>query len=86
MDIYISNLETSISETELKKLFGCFGLIRSATVIRDRNTRQPTGYGIVVMDRSEAAEKAFETLDGKRLKGQPVRLSRTMPRLSSRSA
>ena len=81
MHIYLSNLSPEVTEQELSTLFGRFGKVHSATLVKDRRTQQAKGYGIVEMERSEEAERAITALGGKRLKGQAIHLSKNWPRL-----
>ena len=77
MEIYIGNLASEITAEALRTLFGRFGKVDSAAIIKDRRTGQSKGLAIVVMPIPREAEQAIASLDGKRLKGRGVVVSRT---------
>lgn len=55
----------TMNDTELHDEFSKFGKIDSATVIRDRDTRESKGYGYVKFKYFSEAAKAFENADKK---------------------
>ncbi len=63
MNIYISNLRSSIGNDELTKLFSPFGNVKSAEIINDGFTGQSRGFGYVEMENEEEAKKAIEALN-----------------------
>ena len=71
MKISIGNLDQSVTEEELSKLFETIGEISSLTIKRDKKTRASLGYGSVEMEDS-IAEKAISTLNGKELHGKAI--------------
>ncbi len=79
MELYLSNLASEITTEALRTLFGRFGQVESAVIIKDRRTGQSKGMGIVVMANAREAEKAMANLNGKRLKGQVVGVSKIPP-------
>lgn len=81
MQIYLSNLTEALSADDLEQLFGHFGPVNRVALVRDRITKKPTGYAVVEMVRAQDAEEAIKVLEGKKLKGQTVRLNRNWPRL-----
>ncbi len=50
MNIYVGNLPYSVTEDELKNMFGEFGEVSSANIITDRYTGQSKGFGFVERD------------------------------------
>ena len=55
MNIYISNLDTALTDTDLANLFNPYGEVHSATVAIDGFTSKSRGFGYVNMpDHSEA--------------------------------
>ena len=64
MKLYVGNLGSTITDTELQ-LLAEHGSVNSAKVVRDQDTRQPRGFGFVEMADMEA-KKAMELLNGKR--------------------
>ena len=56
MNIYIGNLPYSISEDELRDLFGAHGEVSSANIIMDRDSGRSKGFGFVEMPEKAQAE------------------------------
>ena len=77
--IYLGNLPTSASEDDVRKLFGQHGDVASVSLINDRETGRPRGFGFVEME-PEAAKKAIEALDGTDFGGHSLRVNEARDR------
>ena len=77
--IYLGNLPVSASENDVKDLFGNYGEVASVTLITDRETGSPRGFGFVEME-SEAAVRAIEALDGTDFGGRTLRVNEARDR------
>lgn len=77
--IYLGNLPTSASEEDVRNLFGQHGDVAKVSLITDRETGQPRGFGFVEME-SEAAAKAIEALDGCEFGGRTLRVNEARDR------
>lgn len=77
--IYLGNLPTTASEDDVKTLFGRHGEVAKVSLITDRETGQPRGFGFVEME-SEAADKAIEALDGCDFGGRTLRVNEARDR------
>ena len=80
MNIYVGNLSYKATEDDLKSAFSRFGEVTSASIIRDRVSRQPKGFGFVEMAVKAEAEKAIKELDGVPLKGREIKVNEARPR------
>ena len=80
MRIHVGSLPYSYGDQELLNLFATFGLVRSARVMRDRETGQSRGFGFVEMDDAEAARGAIAGLNGQRVDAQTLRVSEARER------
>src|ERR1700683_3521541 len=69
--IYVGNLPFSANEGEIRELFGQHGAVDSVSLIMDRETGRPRGFGFVEMSR-EHATRAIQTLNGKDMGGGPL--------------
>lgn len=74
MRIYITNLRAEVTDEDLKAHFEVAGEVSSAMVVKTKTTNEPTGFGFVDMLEESAALKAYKLLDGKPLKGNPLKL------------
>ncbi len=73
--IYIGNLPFSVTEQELRDLFGRHGSIDSVNVITDRETGRARGFAFVEMSEESAASDAIRALDGSEMGGRPLRVN-----------
>ncbi|CAN4095371.1 unnamed protein product [Withania somnifera] len=64
-NVYVKNLSDSTTDDELKNVFGEFGTITSAVVMRDADGKSK-GFGFVNFENADAAAKAVEALNGKK--------------------
>jgi RNA recognition motif-containing protein len=80
MNIYVGNLAHDVVEDELRQAFASFGEVSKVTIIKDRLTGEPRGFAFVEMPKKEEAEAALSSLNGKPLKGRPIKISEARPR------
>ncbi|MHC4636222.1 MAG: RNA recognition motif domain-containing protein [Planctomycetota bacterium] len=86
MNIHIGNLSADTSEDDLRKAFEPFGRITSITIIKDKFSGNPLGFGFVEMPGNKQAQQAVEALNRTRIKGRVVMVSATKPRIERRNA
>jgi RNA recognition motif-containing protein len=72
--IYVGNLPFSATEDSVRTLFAQYGTVESVTLINDRETGRPRGFGFVEMARGDAA-KAIQSLNGQDMGGRPLRVN-----------
>jgi RNA recognition motif-containing protein len=80
--LYVGNLPFSVTEDELRSLFEKHGGVQSVSVISDRDTGRPRGFGFVEMEEASQAESAMRALDGTQLGGRSLRVSEAQDRRS----
>jgi cold-inducible RNA-binding protein len=76
--IYVGNLPFSSTEEEIRSMFAQFGDVTSVSIITDRETGSPRGFGFVEME--EGADKAISALDNTELGGRNLRVNEAKPR------
>ncbi|XP_060202633.1 polyadenylate-binding protein 2-like [Lycium barbarum] len=64
-NVYVKNLADSTTDDELKSVFGEYGIITSAVVMRDADGKSK-GFGFVNFENADDAAKAVESLNGKK--------------------
>ena len=74
MNIYVGNISYAATEIDLEELFGEYGQVASATIIRDRYDGRSKGFGFVEMENQEDGERAIEALDGQEMMGRPLKV------------
>jgi RNA recognition motif-containing protein len=71
-DIYVGNLDSKITEDELRKIFEPCGAVQQVTIPRDSETGQPRGFAYVEMQDEMDADDAIYELNGSLLRGRPL--------------
>lgn len=80
MNIYVGNLANGVADTHLRELFGRYGNVSSAVIIKDKITREPRGFGFVEMDSNEEANAAINGLNGSEYEGRVLKVNEARPR------
>ncbi|XP_054777242.1 polyadenylate-binding protein 8-like [Prosopis cineraria] len=65
-NVFVKNLSESTSDEDLKKIFGEFGAITSAVVMRDGDGKSKC-FGFVNFENADDAARAVEALNGKKV-------------------
>ncbi|MCC6202112.1 MAG: RNA-binding protein [Gammaproteobacteria bacterium] len=79
-NIYVGNLPTQATEDELKQAFARFGQVSSVSIIRDKFTRQPRGFGFVEMASKDEAKAAITGMNGQQMHGKSLNVKEARPR------
>lgn len=80
MDIYVGNLNWKATEDELKNLFGTYGEVTKANIVKDKMTRRSKGYGFVEFASDSDANNAINELNGKEFLGRNLVVNEAKPR------
>ncbi|MFL6548859.1 MAG: RNA recognition motif domain-containing protein [Povalibacter sp.] len=72
--IYVGNLPFSADEAAVRALFEQHGTVESVSLINDRDTGRPRGFGFVEMPRADAA-RAIQNLNGQDMGGRPLKVN-----------
>ena len=84
MKIYVGNLSYEVTEEDLRQEFGAFGEVTSVSVIIDKYSGRPKGFGFVEMASKSEAEAAITSLNGKTLKDRTIVVNESRPRADNR--
>ncbi len=71
--IFVGNLPFSATEDEVRELFAQYGTVSKVTLVADRHTGQPRGFGFVEME-AQGGQQAIATLNGQEFGGRPLRV------------
>jgi RNA recognition motif-containing protein len=77
--IYVGNLPFTADENQVRELFAAHGTVESVSIITDRDTGRPRGFGFVEMSRADAS-RAIQMLNGKDMGGRPLRVNEAQER------
>jgi len=80
MNIYVGNLAREVTDEDLKQAFGAFGQVATATLIKDKFSGEPRGFGFVEMPNNTEAQAAITGMNGKDLKGRNISVNEARPR------
>jgi RNA recognition motif-containing protein len=72
--LYVGGLAEATSDCQLRDLFGAYGTVIRAHVIRHKHSEKSAGYGFVEMGSGEQARHAVSTLEGTLFEGNCLRL------------
>jgi cold-inducible RNA-binding protein len=81
--IYVGNMPFSMSEDSLRTLFSGHGDVQSVSVITDRETGRPRGFGFVEM--TSGASEAIKALNNHEIDGRALTVNEARPREESGS-
>jgi len=78
MKLYVGNLAWKLDDNGLKELFAAYGATE-ANVIKDKFSGRSKGFGFVVIEDDEAANKAISELHEKEIEGRALTVSEARP-------
>ncbi|HJZ58948.1 MAG TPA: RNA-binding protein [Gemmataceae bacterium] len=76
--LYVGNLPFDANADELREMFSAYGRVLSATLVTDRETGRPRGFGFVEM--AEGAEEAIQALHLAQFGGRSLTVNEAKPR------
>lgn len=78
--LYVGNLSFSTTEAGLRAAFEAHGQVASASIVMDRETGRPRGFGFVEMPNDQEAQNAIAKMDGSTLDGRPLKVNVAKPK------
>lgn len=81
--LYVGNLPYETNESDLQTLFEGAGQVSTITIIRDRATGRPRGFGFVEMGDAEGAQRAITELNQHQYGGRSLTVNEAKPMASS---
>ena len=78
--LYVGNLPYNTVDADLQALFSQAGTVKSAQVIKDRQSGRSKGFGFVEMSSAEEAQSAITMFHGKDYSGRPLTVNIARPR------
>ena len=72
--LYVGGLSESTSDCQLRDLFGAYGTVARAFVVRHKYSGKSAGYGFVEMGSGKQAADAVVALEGTQFEGHALRL------------
>ena len=78
--LYVGNLPYNTADADLQSMFSAAGTVKSAQVIKDRESGRSKGFGFVEMSSTEEANAAINMFHGKDFNGRPLTVNLARPR------
>ncbi len=80
MQIFVGNLAPDVEESDLLALFQAFGQVKSVQIARELFSGTSKGFGFVEMPGKAHSMAAISGLNGKDLKGKPLKVNESRPK------
>ncbi len=81
MNIYVGNLSYETTEADLRSEFEAFGAVSKVSIVTDRDTGRPRGFGFVEMDDDAQARAAIAGLNGKQVGCRALSVNEARPKV-----
>ena len=78
--IFVGNLPFSVTEEQLRSMFGAHGGVDHVSLVTDRDTGQFRGFAFVEMTNASEADKAITALNGSDLGGRTLNINEARPK------
>lgn len=79
-NIFVGNLSFGATEEGVRSLFEAHGTVERVSIVTDRDTGQPRGFGFVEMTNDSEAEKAIAALNGREHGGRDLNVNEAHPK------
>jgi len=80
MNIYVGNLPFDVTDAQLQAEFEAYGAVTKVSIVADRDTGRPRGFGFVEMSDDAQARAAIDALNGKQISGRALTVNEARPR------
>lgn len=83
--LYVGNLAFGATEEDIRREFENLGIhAESITIMRDRDSGQPRGFGFVEVADDAEIQKAIASLNGKDIMGRAIVVNEARPQSAKR--
>jgi RNA recognition motif-containing protein len=72
--LYVGNLPFTATEDAVRTLFAAHGSVEKVSLIADRDTGRPRGFGFVEMSNADAS-RAMQALNGREYDGRALKIN-----------
>src|SRR6202453_3774402 len=79
-NIFVGNLSFGVTEDAVRSLFEQYGAVERVSIVTDRDTGQPRGFGFVEMSANADADRAIAELNGRELDGRALNVNEARPK------
>ena len=79
-NIFVGNLSFGATDASLRSLFEAYGPVERVSIVTDRDTGQPRGFGFVEMTNDAEADQAIAALNGREHGGRDLNVNEARPK------
>jgi cold-inducible RNA-binding protein len=79
-NIYVGNLSFGATEDAVRSLFEAYGAVDRVSIVTDRDSGQPRGFGFVEMTNDREGDQAIAALNGRDLDGRQLNINEARPK------
>jgi RNA recognition motif-containing protein len=77
--LYVGNLPFTATDDSVRSLFAKHGTVEKVSLITDRDSGRPRGFGFVEMSNADAS-RAMQALNGTELEGRALKVNEAQDR------
>jgi len=79
-NIFVGNLSFGATEDSVRSMFEAYGAVDRVSIVTDRETGQPRGFGFVEMSEDAEGDRAISELNGRELDGRSLNVNEARPK------
>ncbi len=79
-NIFVGNLSFGTTEQDLRSLFEAYGAVDRVSIVTDRDSGQPRGFGFVEMSSDTEGDKAIAAMNGREVGGRALNVNEARPK------
>ena len=79
-NIFVGNLSFGATEDAVRSMFEQYGAVERVSIVTDRDSGQPRGFGFVEMSVNAEADRAIAELNGRELDGRALNINEARPK------
>jgi len=80
MNIFVGNLSRDVTEDDLLTAFSAYGKVDRVSILKDKFSGEPRGFGFVEMPAKAEAQAAINALNQTELKGRALNVNEARPK------
>jgi cold-inducible RNA-binding protein len=81
-NIFVGNLSFGSTEQDIRSLFETYGKVDRVSIVTDRESGQPRGFGFVEMSDDGEGERAIAAINGHEVGGRALNVNEARPKAS----
>lgn len=79
-NIFVGNLSFQTTEQDIRTLFEAHGSVDRVSIVTDRDSGQPRGFGFVEMTNDAEGDRAIGAINGQDVGGRALNVNEARPK------